>query len=226
VSITKYEAYVRTEWELFRADPIRARVFLDATADVEARRVLDVGCGSGQELIPYVQRGAVSIGLDVAEEAGRAGRELFTQLGRPSAVAFLRGTVETLPFRDGSFDVVICRLVLPYVDNSRSLAEMIRVLRPRGVLLLQCLSLANYLDDLVAGVKRRSARSVLGAIRVMVAGTLHHLLGRQVRVWPFGSDTFQSEWLLRREIERAGGAIERRLPAERRGAPRYRIVKL
>src|SRR6267142_843513 len=44
-------------------------------------------------------------------------------------VHFLRGSAEDLSFPDGVFDAVICRLALPYTDNSQALAEASRVLR-------------------------------------------------------------------------------------------------
>ena len=220
-----YDTYVRAEWERFLRDPVRARALLDAAADVEARLVLDVGCGSGQALIPFVEREATSIGLDLSPEVGRAGVELFAALGRAGAVAFVRGAAEALPFRDGIFDVVICRVALPYMDNARVLGELIRVLRRGGVVLLQTLTLGNYLRDFAGALRRGSGRSMTHASRVVAAGALYHLLGRQVRRWPLGGETFQSEWLLRREIARAGGILERRLPVPDVGAAAYRIVK-
>jgi hypothetical protein len=103
---------------------------------------------------------------------------------------------------------------------------MIRVLRSGGVLVLQTHTIAFCLEAFLDGVRRGSPRSILGASRVLVSGSLYHLLRRQVHVWPFGLETFQSEGLLRREIERAGGTLERRLPARKRTAPVFRIRKV
>jgi ubiquinone/menaquinone biosynthesis C-methylase UbiE len=138
VSFGSYDAYVRREWELFEGDGSRASASLEALGGARVERVLDVGCGAGQELLPFVQgRGAVGVGVDVAPETGRAGRELFDARAPSARVAFVRAAAEALPFAAGSFDVVVCRLALPYTDNARALSEMSRVLRAGGVLILK-----------------------------------------------------------------------------------------
>ena len=48
-----YDDYVRLEWEKFVSDPSRARASLEATSPMEVKRVLDVGCGAGQELLQF-----------------------------------------------------------------------------------------------------------------------------------------------------------------------------
>jgi ubiquinone/menaquinone biosynthesis C-methylase UbiE len=187
--------------------------------------VLDIGCGAGQELAPFVERGAVAVGIDVAAEVGRAGRELYASRGRPGAVAFVRGGAEALPFRDGAFDVVVCRLALPYMDNARAIAEMVRVVRAGGgVLLLQTHAVGWYLAELARSVRRARVLPAIHALRVLAAGTLYRLLGRQPRSWPAGGETFQTEGRVRREVERAGGALSR-LAWSGAATPCYRVVK-
>ncbi|HEU4593780.1 MAG TPA: class I SAM-dependent methyltransferase, partial [Pyrinomonadaceae bacterium] len=106
-----YNTYVRREWELFEGDGARARASLEAVDGGPMSRVLDVGCGAGQELLPFVlERGAVGVGVDASPEAGRAGRALFSARAPGARVAFVRAVAEALPFAPGSFDVVVCRL--------------------------------------------------------------------------------------------------------------------
>src|SRR5215211_3104866 len=95
----EYDLYIRGAWARFVADPARSRALLDAVEGMEVGRVLDVGCGAGQQLLPFVTtRGAVGVGLDPARDVGLAGRELFDAHAPAARVGFVRGSAEHLPF--------------------------------------------------------------------------------------------------------------------------------
>lgn len=122
-----YDQYVRAEWGLFSNNPMRAGASLAALKGRKVTCVLDVGCGAGQEMIPFVvELGAFGVGLDIAPKANRAGRELFAAHYPAARVAFIRSAAEVLPILSKSCDVVICRIALPYMDNQQALAEMAR----------------------------------------------------------------------------------------------------
>lgn len=99
-------------------------------------RVLDVGCGPGHLSIQLArEHGLEVIGLDLDPamiDRARANTERLEaqESGRPS---FLVGDVASLPFPDGSFDVVVSTLSMHHWDDpSAGLAEIARVLRPGG----------------------------------------------------------------------------------------------
>jgi len=104
---------------------------LDLAGEVTGRRILDAGCGSGPLAAALRDRGAVVTGFDASPGmVGLAGR----RLGRDVLVADLGAP---LPFTDGAFDDVVGSLVLHYLrDWTAPLAELRRVLRPGGRLLL------------------------------------------------------------------------------------------
>ena len=100
---------------------------LVAEGDLAGRRVLDVGCGTGVLAEALAQRGARVWGVDASPEMlararGHAGRRVGFKLGR----------AEALPFRDAWFERAVLRLVVHLVDRPRALAELARVLRPEG----------------------------------------------------------------------------------------------
>ncbi|MEP6913282.1 MAG: class I SAM-dependent methyltransferase [bacterium] len=129
-----YNDNVLREWEKFVGDPSRERASLEATARIEVTRVLDVGCGAGQELLPFVRDGRVlGVGIDVSPIAGQVGRQKLAAHAPEARVHFLRGSAEDLSFPAGVFDAVIRRLALPYTDNSQALAEASRA-APRGAI--------------------------------------------------------------------------------------------
>ena len=221
-----YNGYVREEWALFAADPRRGAATLDALAGRSTARVLDIGCGAGQELRPFVRDGnSFGVGVDVSPEVGIAGRALFARDQPGSHVAFTRAAAERLPFAASSFDVVICRLALPYTDNARALAEMARVLMPAGALLLKFHHARYYTLKLRQALATRDVKSGIHACRVLVAGALYHTVGVQPRGRLAGGETFQTLWMLRRELRPHGLEIARVLEDSVPAAPSVMIVR-
>jgi demethylmenaquinone methyltransferase / 2-methoxy-6-polyprenyl-1,4-benzoquinol methylase len=96
------------------------------------RRVLDLACGTGDLTFAAAAEGARATGLDVTLRM----IELARQKPGSQRVGFVVGDMMTLPFPDGSFDVVTTGYGLrnvPVLDQS--IAEIHRVLSPGGLLL-------------------------------------------------------------------------------------------
>ena len=100
------------------------------------RRALDVGCGGGWWLRTLLRWGAppaALAGLDALPAAVVAARAVHP------AVTIVQGSVDALPFADGSFDLVTQFTVFSSImDTSvrrRAATEMLRVLRPGGLVL-------------------------------------------------------------------------------------------
>jgi SAM-dependent methyltransferase len=105
------------------------RAALDRLPLGPAARLLDAGCGSGRTLDELARYGRVS-GIDLSAEAVACAR------GRGhDDVGVAR--VEDLPFEDAAFDVVTCLDVVEHTpDDGATLAELRRVTRPGGLLLV------------------------------------------------------------------------------------------
>ncbi len=98
-----------------------------------AGRVLDVGSGTGEVLARLAKRftAARFVGVDLEEAHLERARSRLARFGE--RIHLQRGDALALPFGDGEFDQVISRHLLQAVpDAERALAEMSRVLRPRG----------------------------------------------------------------------------------------------
>jgi SAM-dependent methyltransferase len=106
---------------------------LDLAGDVAGRRILDAGCGSGPLSAALRDRGATVTGFDSSAKM----LELARQRLGPGADLHLADLGSPLPFPDGAFDDVIACLVLHYLqDWTAPLAELRRVLRPGGRLIV------------------------------------------------------------------------------------------
>lgn len=226
MTATRYDSYVRGEWQRFVDNAARMRASLAAVEGLEVSRVLDVGCGAGQELLPFVtERKALGVGIDFDRQVGRAGRDLFASRGFSDSVVFTRATAETLPFRSQVFDVVICRIALPYMDNRRALGEMARVLKQGGVFLLKIHHARFYLRELWRSLRPFRIRPVIHDLRVLVAGTMYHVFRRQPRNILTGGETFQTRWMLERELRRCGLSIVGEMPDSNPRTPSFIVTK-
>ena len=105
----------------------------------QARAVLDVGCGTGEwgrRVIRDLAPDASLTGVDRVPEFLETARARAEQLGREGD-RFVEGTAEALPFENDRFDLVTAQTVLMHVrDAATVVAEMVRVTRPSGVVLL------------------------------------------------------------------------------------------
>lgn len=124
----------------------------------DGHRVLDVGCGTGNLLRSTGQRyrNVDLVGLDPDPKAlTRAGRKAR----RAGLTARLdRGFAQDLPYPDGSFDRVFSSLMLHHLDSTSKdalLAEVRRVLRPDGLLVLADAVLDEHGHDHRHGRGRR-----------------------------------------------------------------------
>lgn len=107
---------------------ITARLFdplLDAVGAGLGTRLLDVATGPGHLPAQAARRGAVPVGVDIADAMVRRAGELYP------ALEFRRADAEALPFADGVFGAVTGNFLLPHLARpERAVAELVRVLAP------------------------------------------------------------------------------------------------
>jgi ubiquinone/menaquinone biosynthesis C-methylase UbiE len=94
-------------------------------APLEGARILDIGCGLGVYVRKFRRFSDRVYGIDIDAKRLREGARTTPGL--------MLSASETLPFRDGAFDVVVLNEVIEHVrDDAATLAEALRVIRPGG----------------------------------------------------------------------------------------------
>ncbi len=110
-----------------RATARLAVPLLEAAGVESGTRVLDVACGPGHIAAEAAAKGAVPVGLDLAEGMVAVARARYAE------IEFQQGDAERLAFADASFDAVVAGFVVNHLPRpERALAEFARVVRSGG----------------------------------------------------------------------------------------------
>lgn len=141
------ESLLRELEDMFRLRDHLAVVEMPVGA-LEGLRVLEIGPGAGGHSALFASRGAQMTSIDVTRDRAAATQRKFDLLrgGRGSGAA-AQGDAESLPFADGTFDIVYSNGVLHHThDTQRAIDDVHRVLRPggRAVIMLYSKGSVNY----------------------------------------------------------------------------------
>lgn len=113
---------------------------LRALAAEPCARVLDVGCGTGRLAARLVEAPSVLMVVGLDFSAGML-EQARARLASAEATALVRGDATRLPFADAAFDAAVSTEAFHWFpDQDAALAEIRRVLRPGGRLLLALVS--------------------------------------------------------------------------------------
>lgn len=144
-------------------------------------KVLDAGCGTGRHLCEAYRRSGVHVtGIDLNWSDLEKSRTLLHFMSRErngdgGAWLVSKGDVTRLPFKDASFDVVVCSEVLEHIpDNRGAVAELMRVLKPGREMVV---SVPRWLPERICWVLSRPYHEEPGGhIRIYRKRELKNLL--------------------------------------------------
>lgn len=165
------------------------------------RRILDIGCGAGQTLIgSNLSDNVMAVGVDVDHAALALGKRLNTR------IHFVHGRGEALPFDTEAFDLVICRVSLPYMRVSAALSEISRVMDVGGDLWLVLHPFGMTAKEFGTSLARLRVKASLYRLWVLINGLALNTVGRQWH-WPGDPnryETWQTNTGITRALEAAG----------------------
>jgi len=109
----------------------RLGMILDAGGNRVRGAVLDDGCGVGTYVTHLTEYGGFVVGMEYEYDRAAEARKTSSHI--------LSGAGERLPFPSDFFDLILSNEVIEHVENDRqSVAEMVRVLKPGGRIILFC----------------------------------------------------------------------------------------
>lgn len=131
-----YDRWFQTPWGRYTFALERAALER-AAGPLQGRLVVDVGCGTGRFTQALQQQGACTIGVDLDPD-------MLIVAAERTAGPWLVADAARLPLLDHAVDLAVAVTVLEFVaDPARVLAELARVTRPGGRLVVACLNPAS-----------------------------------------------------------------------------------
>ncbi len=135
----------------------------------EGERILDIGCGRAIDAIEMAKRGGRCLGLEPSRQMIDHAKEHIAKSN--AEVTLIRGAGEYLPFKNCSFDKVICKGALDHFPHpDKAVEEIARVLKPQGKVII---AIANF----------ESLSFRLGRRLFKVVERLYQGKGSEYKVW-------------------------------------------
>lgn len=133
--LVKFKAAQREGWSLFTPTAMfttpAAASLVEWAGIKSGQSVLDVACGTGVVAVTAARAGAKVRGLDLSPVLVEEAKKNASIVG--TAIEFVEGDAEALPYKDGEFDVVVSQFGHMFAPrHDVVIREMLRVLKPGG----------------------------------------------------------------------------------------------
>lgn len=139
----------------------------------QGKRILDAGCGSGRHICEAFRlQGPLVVGMDLKIEECMRTKAMLTLMDKgEDGWSVAQADLANLPFKDASFDIVICSEVLEHInDYSSVINELTRVLKDGGEMVV---TVPRFLPEAVCWLLSKPYRSEPGGhVRIFRRGEL------------------------------------------------------
>lgn len=134
---SEYDSWYQTPLGAL-ADALEQQAVFTLVGEVKDKVALDASCGTGNYALALARRGAQVTAVDASAPMLTLVQMKARQQGVP--LSLVRASLERLPFRSGSFELVTCVLGLEFVaDPTKAVAELARIQPPSGQLVVGAL---------------------------------------------------------------------------------------
>ena len=185
------------------------------------RTVLDVACGEGYGAAMMAENALRVTGVDISTDAIRHARSSY---GHRANLEFIAASCDSLPFPDASFDLAVSFETIEHIETQQAfIAELARVLRPDGVLLLSSPNKRLYSDAHDYRNEFHVRELYRSELEELLSAAFPHRswLGQKLlfhsAIWPENRDVAATEYL----VEDGGQVVAGRSPSVE---PMYYIV--
>ncbi len=133
----KYEQWFSTPFGKY-ADRLEKKLVFEMLGNIFGKKILDVGCGTGNYSLELASSGAEVYGIDSSEEMLEAARKMANE--SKEHITLQNAKAESLPFEKNEFDIIVCITACEFTNLKSTSKEMLRVLKPDGKLVLGILN--------------------------------------------------------------------------------------
>ncbi len=144
------------------------------------KEVIDVGCGTGILSLIALKKGPARMTcVDMSKSMlEKCKAKIIAEGYSDELIQFHEAEAETLPFDDNCYDVVLSSMVLGMIPNQQAtITELVRVLRPNGIIALSTHGPGHYMEAIGAGLK---------------VATMRYFLDHRFEFWPRDEKEVQS----------------------------------
>jgi ubiquinone/menaquinone biosynthesis C-methylase UbiE len=104
-----------------------------ALPETSNKKILNLGCGLGEEAVYLALSGANVTAIDISQEMLNITKQLATRYGVKKKITYYKMSAEDLQFTNNTFDAVVGCNILHHIHIEKTIKEIKRVLKPHGV---------------------------------------------------------------------------------------------
>lgn len=119
---------IADSWTHLRTKP--EKEIIEFSKNIKNGRVLDLGCGNGRNLLPFLQKGLKCFGLDFSKSMIKEAKNFLKR--RNLNADFVVGDIAKLPFKSKSFSAIILIRALPHLETRKKRLECLREIKRVG----------------------------------------------------------------------------------------------
>jgi len=155
-------AVIHTNWENAYRTPENARYYdmaiqyiADSLESSDTLSLLDAGCGICDYSLRLAKRNFKITAVDFSESVLKRAADNIKAQGFQDKISLQRENLLALSFADETYDCILCWGVLMHIPEVRqAMAELVRVLKPGGTLVISESNMDSIESRLLSGIKR------------------------------------------------------------------------